>query len=84
MKNILITGLLSFFILVPAAFANHPEMKAEIMKGDTNRDGSISKEEFLDSKEDKFEKADTNNDDRLSSAEIDEMIRDKKEKKKQS
>lgn len=74
-------SLAAIMIISVPAFANESHMKEEMMKCDQNKDGSISKKEFLDSKERKFNEADNNSDGSLSSFEIDEMIKEKKERK---
>lgn len=83
MKNIYRITILTLFLFgaVSTAYANEHYMKEEIMKCDENKDGMISRQEFMDSKEKKFKEADHNNDGKLSSSEIDMMIKEKKDKR---
>ncbi len=84
MKRTIITLSAMTLLLanLPAAFAHDHEEHAKKAweKCDSNKDGSISKDEFIKSKEEHFNKADKNGDGKLSKDEHEEMVKKFKNK----
>lgn len=60
-------------VAAASVFAAVPAFAHDWKAMDTNKDGLISKDEYEDAKEDKFERADKNGDDMLSKEEINAM-----------
>ena len=84
-RNFLLTA--PFFIITSSAFAESPsppqldfhEMHDKMLdRLDTNKDGKVSKDEFLRPKEERFAKFDTNKDGFLDSTEM-QAVKDKME-----
>lgn len=82
MKKRIIAFLVATIALSTAssALANHEHGKEMWDKCDTNKDGFISRDEFMKSKDEHFKKADKNGDGKLSEEEHKEMMKEMKEK----
>jgi len=77
MKTLKTTLLFSLIFASSAAFADeHMNMKEEMMKCDTNKDGMISKDEFIKSKTEMFMKMDKDTNAKLDASEQ-KMMMDK-------
>lgn len=76
MRNIILA--LAILLMPAAAIADHH--KDKMAEADANKDGKISKEEFLAEKGEWFGKYDTNKDGQLDKSEMDSMMGDHKKK----
>jgi hypothetical protein len=88
MTRYFLTGALALSMLVPAAaaFAGHHEHgemgedhKSKAYKVDTNKDGMVSKDEFMAAHEKRFEKIDADSDGALSREELKASMKMRKE-----
>ncbi len=85
MKKILAFTVLGLVLTAPAAFADHHGDDRSGKGGmferhDTNKDGKVSKEEFMNSHEEKFKKMDADSDGYVSKEEAMKVREEMKEK----